>query len=54
MSRIVHFEINADDPQRAVAFYQNVFGWEIKKWRIGSAGPLFNTAAPEPGDMSRQ
>jgi predicted enzyme related to lactoylglutathione lyase len=32
MLRIVHFEINADDPERAVKFYQEVFGWKIKKW----------------------
>lgn len=32
MLRMVHFEINADDPERAVKFYQKTFGWEIKKW----------------------
>jgi predicted enzyme related to lactoylglutathione lyase len=32
MSRVVHFEIHADDPERAVSFYQNVFGWKINKW----------------------
>jgi len=32
MPRVVHFEISADDPERAVKFYQKVFGWEIKKW----------------------
>jgi len=32
MSRVVHFEVMADDPARAVQFYQNVFGWEISKW----------------------
>ncbi|HEX9068488.1 MAG TPA: VOC family protein [Ktedonobacterales bacterium] len=26
-SRPVHFEIHADDPQRAIAFYEKVFGW---------------------------
>ena len=29
---MVHFEITADDPDRAVAFYKDVFGWEIHKW----------------------
>ena len=28
---IVHFEIPADDPARAGAFYKEVFGWEISK-----------------------
>jgi len=32
MPRVVHFEIHADDPERAVKFYQDVFGWEIVKW----------------------
>lgn len=31
MSRVVHFEINADEPERAVKFYYNAFGWEIQK-----------------------
>jgi predicted enzyme related to lactoylglutathione lyase len=32
MSRVVHFEIHAENPQRAVRFYTAVFGWTIKKW----------------------
>ena len=32
MPRVVHFEINADQPERANKFYSTVFGWEIKKW----------------------
>lgn len=32
MNRVVHFEIPADDPGRAKKFYEDVFGWEIKKW----------------------
>lgn len=32
MPRIVHFEIHADDPARAVNFYTNLFGWTITKW----------------------
>jgi uncharacterized protein len=29
---IVHFEIPADDPERAAKFYREVFGWTIKRW----------------------
>lgn len=36
MNRVVHFEIQADDPQRAVDFYGKVFGWQIAKWE----GPI--------------
>jgi uncharacterized protein len=32
MSRVVHFEIPAEDPERAVKFYENVFKWKIDKW----------------------
>ena len=32
MSRVVHFEIHADDPARAVTFYTAVFGWQVNKW----------------------
>ena len=32
MPRVVHFEICADDPERAVNFYQSTFGWKIRKW----------------------
>ncbi len=28
---IVHFEIPADDPERASAFYSKLFGWTIEK-----------------------
>ena len=32
MPRVIHFEFPVDDPDRAVDFYKNVFGWEINKW----------------------
>ncbi len=32
MPKVVHFELPAEDPQRAVAFYTKVFGWSITKW----------------------
>ncbi len=34
-NRVGHFEIHADNPERAVKFYTDVFGWEIKKWEGG-------------------
>ena len=30
MSRVVHFEIQADDVERAKAFYEKVFGWTFQ------------------------
>jgi uncharacterized protein len=32
MPRVVHFEIAADDPNRAAEFYKSAFGWQIQKW----------------------
>lgn len=32
MNRVVHFEIQADDIERAATFYRDVFGWTIEKW----------------------
>jgi predicted enzyme related to lactoylglutathione lyase len=50
MSRVVHFEIHADDPRRAVSFYQNVFDWQINKWE-GPEDYWLITTGPdsEPG-----
>ena len=36
MGRVSHFEITADDPDRAAAFYRKAFGWEFNDW----AGPV--------------
>lgn len=32
MPKVIHFELPADDPKRAIAFYEKVFGWTITKW----------------------
>jgi len=32
MLRPIHFELQADDPERALAFYRQVFGWTAAKW----------------------
>lgn len=31
-NKIVHFEIQADDPERAAQFYRDAFGWTVEKW----------------------
>jgi predicted enzyme related to lactoylglutathione lyase len=31
-NRVTHFEIQADDPERAIKFYTDVFGWTFDKW----------------------
>ncbi|HUV16147.1 MAG TPA: VOC family protein [Pelolinea sp.] len=32
MSRVIHFEITAKDPEMSVVFYKKVFGWKFEKW----------------------
>ena len=32
MPRVVHFEIHAGDPDRAINFYKNLFAWSFQKW----------------------
>jgi predicted enzyme related to lactoylglutathione lyase len=32
MDKVVHFEIPADDPERAQKFYGSVFGWEMEQF----------------------
>ena len=36
MPRVVHFEVDAKKPERAIRFYEEVFGWKIEKWK----GPI--------------
>jgi hypothetical protein len=44
MPTIVHFEIPADDVERAKSFYSKLFGWEIKEipgmdyWMVMTGG----------------
>lgn len=32
MPRPIHFDLTADNPQRAMQFYKDVFGWKFEKW----------------------
>ena len=32
MWRVNHFDVSADDPERAMKFYKEVFGWKFEKW----------------------
>ena len=52
MPRVVHFEVYADDMDRASKFYGDVFGWTVNKWEGegGFAYWLVNTGEePEQG-----
>lgn len=47
--RVVHFEITADEPERAAAFYRDAFGWSIDKWDGPAEYWLVSTGDGEPG-----
>lgn len=46
MKRVVHFDIGADNPERAVKFYTNVFDWSVQKWE-GPTDYWLVTTGPE-------
>jgi len=50
MSRVVHFEIQVDDVERAKAFYSAVFGWEFQDWS-GMVGAVYWGAITGPDDQ---
>ena len=52
--RVVHFEVPFDDGDRARAFYQNAFGWDITpmpemSYTLVSSGPTGDQGPTEPG-----
>lgn len=32
MNRVVHFEIHVENPDRAIRFYSDLFGWQFSRW----------------------
>ena len=48
-NRVVHFEIHAADPQRAMDFYKSVFGWEFPKWM--ETPPYWGVMTAEEGSQ---
>jgi uncharacterized protein len=66
MPRVSHFEIHADNPDRAIQFYAGLFGWQFQKWdgpmpywlvttgpdsEPGINGGLMKRMGPPPADM---
>jgi uncharacterized protein len=50
MPRVVHFEIHAGNPERAINFYQKLFDWTFQKWEGPMPYWLITTGKdPEPG-----
>lgn len=51
MARVVHFEIHADDPERAVKFYTDSFNWQIQKWEGPADYWLIKTGEESEGGI---
>lgn len=50
MNRVVHFEIQADNIERAIQFYQGVFEWQFPKWMDNYWGVMTaEKESKEPG-----
>jgi len=45
MPRPIHFEIHADNTDRAIAFYSRLFGWQFSQW-VGQPYWLVKTGEP--------
>lgn len=39
-NKVVHFDISADDTERAEKFYKDAFGWEFKKYEGEEMGGM--------------
>ena len=49
MSRVVHFEIPATDPEELSKFYINTFGWKFNKWGDQNYWLIETGEKDEPG-----
>lgn len=49
MPRPVHFELPADQPDRAVKFYHSVFDWKIDRWEGPMEYFVVSTGGEEKG-----
>lgn len=50
MSRAIHFEIHAENPERAVKFYRTVFGWSVEDWSDYTGVPYFGVTTGAEGE----
>ncbi len=49
MARIIHFDIAANDADRAIKFHEEVFGWKFEKWDNPSMNYWMITTGEGPG-----
>jgi predicted enzyme related to lactoylglutathione lyase len=49
MSRPIHFEIQASNPQALIDFYSGLFGWSFNKWEGGDYWLIHTGPDDQPG-----
>ena len=49
MSRAVHFEVHASNPQALITFYSALFGWTVNKWEGGDYWMIHTGPDDQPG-----
>jgi predicted enzyme related to lactoylglutathione lyase len=49
MYRVIHFEIHVEDPERAIRFYEGLFGWKFQAWAGADYWLIHTGPASEPG-----
>lgn len=49
MPRPVHFEIHADNPDRAIRFYSELFDWKFQRWGEQPYWLITTGSRDEPG-----
>jgi predicted enzyme related to lactoylglutathione lyase len=49
MNRVIHVEIHAENPERAIAFYKDLFGWKFERWGEIEYWVVYTGAKSEPG-----
>ena len=50
-NRVVHFEIQTSDPDKTIAFYKELFGWDFQKWEGSYPYWLIMTAPKDSKEM---
>lgn len=50
MGRVVHFEIHAEDIERAKMFYSQVFGWKFEDWGHFTGTPYYGVITGDEKD----
>lgn len=53
MNRVVHFEIHADNVERAKKFYESVFGWKMQQMGSEYGNYVVISTGPGPDEIAK-